>query len=156
MLGRLSLCKGIYVRSCRCGSESWITSSLKSCPSAFLESGELVLRWWQSWRIIIPCRTPTWTCLIQWFHGSWRVNVPCCMCVFWTLPAFWKKKKFVGLHFDPTIVNLVGAWTREAEFGGEFVFLAHGMFFEPRHGTVILFRSAWLQHCTMPVQDRRR
>jgi hypothetical protein len=78
------------------------------------------------------------------------------MCLFWTLPVFWKKKEFVGLHLDPTIVNLVGAWTCKVKSGREFVFPVHGMFFQPRHGTVILFRSTWLQHCTMPVWDRRR
>jgi hypothetical protein len=52
-------------------------------------------------------------------------------------------------------VNLVGVWTWEVESGGEFVFPAHGMFFQPWHGTAILFRSAWLQHCTMPVRDRK-
>jgi hypothetical protein len=30
------------------------------------------------------------------------------------------------------------------------------MFFKPQHGTIILFQFAWLQHCTMPVQDRRQ
>jgi hypothetical protein len=53
-------------------------------------------------------------------------------------------------------VNLVRAWTWEAKYGGEFVFLAHGMFFQLWHGIVILFQSACLQHCTMPVRDRRR
>jgi hypothetical protein len=47
-------------------------------------------------------------------------------------------------------------WTREARSGGQFGFPTHRMFFQPRHGTVILFRSAWVQHCTMPIQDRRR
>jgi hypothetical protein len=29
-------------------------------------------------------------------------------------------------------------------------------FFRPQQGTVILFRSAWLQHCTMPVRGKGR
>jgi len=68
---------------------------------------------------------------------------------------FEKKREFVGFHLDATIVNLVGAWIREAKSRGEFVFPVHEMFFQPRHGTVILFRSGWLQHCTMSVRDRR-
>jgi len=67
--------------------------SLNSYPSTFLKLGELVLRQWQSRRTTIPHRTPTGTCLIQSFHGSWRVSVPRRMCLFRTLIAFWGKKK---------------------------------------------------------------
>ncbi|KAH9540865.1 hypothetical protein CY35_14G027600 [Sphagnum magellanicum] len=53
-------------------------------------------------------------------------------------------------HTDRDLSNSVISWFSE-ESGGEFAFLAHKMFFKLRHGTIILFRSAWLQHCTMPV-----
>jgi hypothetical protein len=40
--------------------------------------------------------------------------------------------------------------------GGQFVFPTHEMCFRPRQGTIILFQSAWLQHCTMPVRGEGR
>jgi hypothetical protein len=66
-----------------------------------------------------------------------------------------KNKKIAGFHLHTTIVNMFEAWIGEAKSGGEFAFPTHEMFFKPQHGTT-LFRSAWLQHCTMPVRDRRR
>ncbi|KAH8968778.1 hypothetical protein BDL97_03G147900 [Sphagnum fallax] len=61
-------------------------------------------------------------------------------------------------HTDRDLSNSVISWflEGEAESRGEFAFPTHGMFFKPRHGTIILFRSGWLQYCTMPVLDRRR
>jgi hypothetical protein len=49
----------------------------------------------------------------------------------------------------------LGCWSRiwEVRSGGQFAFPTHQMFFQPRHGTVILFWSTWLQHCTIPIQD---
>ncbi|CAK9264551.1 unnamed protein product [Sphagnum jensenii] len=47
-------------------------------------------------------------------------------------------------HTDRDLSNSVISWflEGEAESGGEFAFPAHEMFFKPRHGTIILFRSA--------------
>ncbi|CAM6054075.1 unnamed protein product [Sphagnum tenellum] len=62
-------------------------------------------------------------------------------------------------HTDRDLSNSVIAWFLEGEAtsggGGQFAFPTHQMFFRPRQGTVIMFRSAWLQHCTVPVRDRR-
>jgi len=63
---------------------------------------------------------------------------------------FWEKK-IIELHLNTIIVNLVEVWTWEVVSKGQFVFPSHEMFFQPQHGTIILFPSAWLQHCTMPV-----
>ncbi len=48
------------------------------------------------------------------------------------------------------------SWTGEVASGGQFVFPTHKLFFRPRQGTIILFRSAWLQHYTMPIQGEGR
>ncbi len=48
------------------------------------------------------------------------------------------------------------SWTGGVALGGQFVFPTHKLFFRPRQGTVILFRSAWLQHCTMPIRGEGR
>jgi len=93
MLGRLSSCKGICVHNWRRASESWTASSPKNCPFAFFESGELVLRQWQSQKTTIPCHTLIGTCLIQWFHGSWRVSVPILHVSILNTSNFLKKKK---------------------------------------------------------------
>ncbi len=43
-------------------------------------------------------------------------------------------------------------WIGEVTSRGQFVFPTHKLFFRPRQRTIILFRSAWLQHCTMPIR----
>ncbi len=48
------------------------------------------------------------------------------------------------------------SWTGDVTSGGQFVFPTHKLFFRPRQRTVILFRSAWLQHCTMPIRGEGR
>ncbi len=57
-----------------------------------------------------------------------------------------KKNDYILSYSHFFIVNLVG----------QFVFPTHKMFFQPRHGTIILLRSAWLQHCTMPIWGEGR
>ncbi|CAK9866958.1 unnamed protein product [Sphagnum jensenii] len=44
-------------------------------------------------------------------------------------------------HTDRDLSNSMISWFLEgdAESGGEFAFPVHGMFFKPRHGTIILF-----------------
>ncbi len=51
------------------------------------------------------------------------------------------------LHCEPG-----WSWIGKVTSGGQFVFPTHRMFFKPKQGTVILFRSARFQHCTMPIR----
>jgi hypothetical protein len=106
MIGRLNSCKQICLHSSRPGSKSWTASSLKNCPSALIEWGEVVLQLWRSRKTTSPHRIQTGTCLILWSRGFWKVIVPCHICPFLALQALWGKKKW--LH---NFVLTLRSWT---------------------------------------------
>ncbi len=131
--------------------------SPRSCHLARLEWEEVILQPCRSRRTTSPHRILTRTCPIQWYHESWKVSVLCHVCMFYTLQVLWRGKKqlhtfvFTFLH-----CKLGWNWTGKVTSERQFVFPTHNMFFQPRHGTVILFWSTWLQHYTMPIRGNER
>jgi hypothetical protein len=107
----------------------------------------------------LPIHTAYWQRLVQFpdllVLGRWMFFVTFVCFTHYKLCGEEKKRlhTFVltFLHCKPG-----WSWTGKVTLGEQFVFLTHKMFFQPRQGTVILFRSAWLQHYTMPIRGEGR
>ncbi|CAM6056516.1 unnamed protein product [Sphagnum tenellum] len=149
--GRLSVARYRHSGKNARNQENWSPENLERCADIWaIEFVQANLRshlasWLRELDSLFPEEFP---------FGTFRVERSCfsAMAVTENYPS--------TPHTDRDMSNSVIAWFLQGEAtaggGGQFAFATHRMFFRPRQGTVIMFRSAWLQHCTMPIRDRRR